>query len=202
MGARRDDMRILTGVIAGLLFLAVSTQLWAAEVIRLGFFDKQAIVDRSEMGKEGLEKLKAKMVPIREKLDAARQEVEELEAEFKKKELVWSDDVKQAKLQEIRARKVMLRQGVDQANRLLAEKERELLLPLQKKVVEIVARIGKEEGYAMIFELGDGGIWYAPDSLNLTERIVQELAQGAKRIEHSARKKVVRERDRPTTHDH
>jgi hypothetical protein len=27
----------------------------------------------------------------------------------------------------------------------------------------------------MIFELGDGGIWYAPDSLNLTERIVQEL---------------------------
>lgn len=168
-------MRILTGVIAGLLLLAVSTQVWAAEVIRLGFFDKQAIVDRSEMGKEGLEKLRAKMVPIREKLNAARQEVAELEAEFKQKELVWSNDVKQAKIQEIRAKKVMLRQGVDQANRLLTEQERELLMPLQQKVVEIVARIGKEEGYAMIFELGNGGIWYAPDSLNLTERIVQEL---------------------------
>ena len=168
-------MRILTGVIAGLLLLAVSTQVWAAEVIRLGFFDKQAIVDRSEMGKEGLEKLRAKMVPIREKLNAARQEVAELEAEFKQKELVWSNDVKKAKIQEIRAKKVMLRQGVDQANRLLTEQERELLMPLQQKVVEIVARIGKEEGYAMIFELGSGGIWYAPDSLNLTERIVQEL---------------------------
>ena len=168
-------MRILTGVIAGLLLLAVSTQVWAAEVIRLGFFDKQAIVDRSEMGREGLEKLRAKMVPIREKLNAARQEVAELEAEFKQKELVWSNDVKQAKIQEIRAKKVMLRQGVDQANRLLTEQERELLMPLQQKVVEIVARIGKEEGYAMIFELGSGGIWYAPDSLNLTERIVQEL---------------------------
>ena len=168
-------MRILTGVIAGLLLLAVSTQVWAAEVIRFGFFDKQAIVDRSEMGREGLEKLRAKMVPIREKLDAARQEVAALEAEFKQKELVWSNDVKQAKIQEIRAKKVMLRQGVDQANRLLAGQERELLMPLQKNVVEIVARIGKAEGYAMIFELGDGGIWYAPDSLNLTERIVQEL---------------------------
>ncbi|MEE9120100.1 MAG: OmpH family outer membrane protein [Syntrophobacteria bacterium] len=168
-------MRILTGVFAGLLFLTVSTQVWAAEVIRLGFFDKQAIVDRSEMGKEGLEKLRGKMGPIREKLNAARQEIEELEAEFKKKELVWSDDMKKNKLQEIRAKKVMLRQGVDQANRLLTEKERELLMPLQKKVVEIVARIGKEEGYAMIFELGGGGIWYAPDSLNLSERIVQEL---------------------------
>ena len=168
-------MRNLTGVIAGLLFLAVSTQVWAAEVIRLGFFDKQAIVDRSEMGKEGLTKLKAKMVPIREKLDAARQEIEELEAEFKKKELVWSDDVKKTKLQEISAKRGMLRQGVDQANRLLTEQERELLIPLQQKVVEIVTRIGKEEGYAMIFELGNGGIWYAPNSLNLTERIVQEL---------------------------
>lgn len=168
-------MRILTGVIAGLLLLAVSTQVWAAEVIRLGFFDKQAIVDRSEMGKEGLERLRAKMVPIREKLDAARQEIVELEAEFKKKELVWSDDVKKTKFQEIRAKKVMVRQGFDQANRLLTEQEQELLMPLQQKVVEIVARIGKAEGYAMIFEVGDGGIWYAPDSLNLTERIVQEL---------------------------
>jgi outer membrane protein len=175
MGARRDDMRILTGIIAGLLFLAVGTQGWTAEVIRLGFFDKQAIVDRSEMGKEGLEKLKTKMGPIREKLNAARQEIEELEAEFKKKELVWSDDVKKTKIQEIRAKKIMLRQGVEQANRLLSEQERELLMPLQRKVVEIVARIGKEGGYAMIFELGDGGIWYAPDSLNLTGRIVQEL---------------------------
>ncbi len=168
-------MRILTGVIAGLLCLAVSTQGWTAEVIKLGFFDKQALVDRSEMGKEGLEKLKAQMLPIREKLDAAQQEIEELEAEFKKKELVWSDDVKKTKFQEIRSKRAMLRQGVDQANRLLTEKERELLMPLQKKVVEIVARIGKEDGYAMIFELGNGGIWYAPNSLNLTERIVQEL---------------------------
>ncbi len=168
-------MRILTGVFAGLLFLAVSTQVWAAEVVRLGFFDKQAIVDRSEMGKQGLEKLKARMGPIREKLNAARQEIEELEAEFKKKELVWSDNVKKTKLQEIRAKKVMWRQGADQANRLLTGQERELLMPLQKKVEEIVARIGKEEGYAMIFELGSGGIWYAPDSLNLSERIVQEL---------------------------
>ena len=168
-------MRILTGVIAGLLCLAVSTQGWTAEVIRLGFFDEQAIVDRYKMGKEGLAKLKAKMAPIREKLNAARQEIEELEAEFKKKELVWSDEVKKTKLQEIRAKKIMLRQGVEQANRLLTEQERELLMPLQQKVVEIVTRIGKEEGYAMIFELGNGGIWYAPNSLNLTERIVQEL---------------------------
>jgi outer membrane protein len=168
-------MRILTGVIAGLLFLAVSSQVWAAEVIKLGFFNRQAIVERSAIGKEGQEKFKAKMGPIREKLIAAQQEIEELEAEFKKKELVWSEDVKKTKFQEIRSKRAMLRQGFEQYNRLLSEEERALLMPLQKKVGEIVNRIGKEGGYAMILELGDGGIWYAPDSLNLTERIIKEL---------------------------
>ena len=141
MGVRRDDMRILAGVIAGLLLLAVSTQVWAAEVIRFGFFDKQAIVDRSEMGKEGQEKFKAKMVPIREKLNAARQEVAELEAEFKQKELVWSNDVKQAKIQEIRSKRAMLRQGFDHANRLLSYQYRLLFIPLQKYLVEFFSRI-------------------------------------------------------------
>jgi outer membrane protein len=54
-------------------------------------------------------------------------------------------------------------------------RERELLKPLQEKVLEIVARIGKEEGYTMIFEIPGAGIWYAPDSLNLTDKIIQEL---------------------------
>jgi hypothetical protein len=42
-------------------------------------------------------------------------------------------------------------------------------------VLQIVAKIGKEEGYTMIFEIPGAGIWYAPDSLNLTEKIIQEL---------------------------
>jgi hypothetical protein len=42
-------------------------------------------------------------------------------------------------------------------------------------VLEIVAKIGKEGGYTMIFEIPGAGIWYAPDSLNLTDKIIQEL---------------------------
>ena len=168
-------MRICKTFLAVFLFLTFTTQVWAAEVVKLGFFDKQAIVDRSEMGKEGLATIKAEMKPVYEKLEASRQEIKELKEEFKKKEPIWSDEVKKAKYLEIVSMEKRLEQDVEQANRSLSKRERELLTPLQRKVLEIVAKIGKEEGYTMIFEIPGAGIWYAPDSLNLTDQIIQEL---------------------------
>lgn len=168
-------MRICKAFLAVFLFLTFTTHAWAAEVVKLGFFDKQAIVDRSEMGKEGLATIKAEMKPVYEKLEAARQEIKELKEEFKKKELIWSDEVKKTKYFEIVSMEKKLEQDVEQANRALTKRERELLEPLQAKVLEIVAEIGKEEGYTMIFEVPGAGIWYAPDSLNLTDKIIQKL---------------------------
>jgi outer membrane protein len=169
------DMRICKAFLAVFVFLAMTTHGWAAEVVKLGFFDKQAIVDRSEMGKEGLATIKAEMKPIYEKLEATRQEIKELKEEFKKKEPIWSEEVKKTKYLEIVSKEKRLEQDVEQANRSLSMRERELLRPLQEKVLEIVAKIGKEEGYTMIFEIPGAGIWYAPNSLNLTDKIIQEL---------------------------
>jgi outer membrane protein len=186
-GVRRTEMKICKAVLAGFIFLtlATATQVWAAEVVKLGFFDKQAIVDRSEMGKEGLATIKAEMQPVYEKLEAARQEIKELKEEFKKKEPIWSDEVKKTKYFEIVSMEKRLEQDVEQANRALTKRERELLKPLQAKVLEIVARIGKEEGFTMIFEIPGAGIWYAPDSLNLTDKIIEELntASASEKIE-------------------
>jgi len=172
-------MRICKAVLAVFLFLIFANQVWAAEVVKLGFFDKQAIVDRSDMGKEGLATIKAEMKPVYEKLEATRQEIKELKEEFKKKEPIWSDEVKKTKYFEIVSMEKRLEQDVEQANRSLTKRERELLKPLQAKVLEIVARIGKEEGFTMIFEIPGAGIWYAPESLNLTDKIIQELNAAA-----------------------
>jgi outer membrane protein len=168
-------MRICKGAFIGFLFLAFTFPAWAAEVVKLGFFDKQAIVDRSEIGKRGGESFKIEMKKVREKLEAERQELKELEEEMKKKEVIWSEDLKKVKLQEFFTKKRNLEQQVIQANRELEQLEQELLKPLKEKLVEVVARIGKEEGFTMIFERDDAGLFYAPNSLDLTDQIIREL---------------------------
>ena len=177
-------MRICRAVLVMLFLLAFTAQVWAAEVIKLGFFDRQAIVDRSEMGKEGEQKFKSEMKKVREKLEAERQELQQFQEEINKKKLIWSEEVKKTKLQELFAKKQSLERLVVQSNRELERLEQTLLQPLKEKLLDIVARIGKEEGYTMIFEREHAGIFYAPDSINLTERIVREL-NGISAREHT-----------------
>ena len=168
-------MRICKTFLAVFLFFTISNQVWAAEIVKLGFFDQQAIVDRSDMGKEGLATFKAEMQPIRDKLEATRQQIKSLKEEFQKKEPIWSEEVKKSKYLEIVSMEKRLEQDVEQANRSMGKREQELLTPLKTKVLEIVAKIGKEGGYTMIFEIHGAGILYAPDSLNLTDEIIQQL---------------------------
>ena len=168
-------MRTSKGLLVVLLSLVFSAPVWAAEIIKLGFFDKQVIVDRSEMGKEGAQKFKTEMQKVREKLEAKRQEVKDLQDEANKKKLIWSEEVKQAKIQDLIAKKQMLDRLVVQANRELERLEQQLLNPLKDQLLNIVARIGKEDGYTMIVEREEAGVFYVPDSLNLTDRIIREL---------------------------
>jgi outer membrane protein len=172
---RSVKMRIFKGMLVGMLFVLLSTTVWAADVVKLGFFDMQTIIDRSEMGKAGLEKFKIEREKMRQELADKLNELRELDDEFKKKEQVWSDDVKKAKAQEMMAKKAEYDQLRAEANRRLGEQERELLAPIREKVLEIISRIGKEEGYTMIWEMQMAGLAYAPTSLELTDRIIREL---------------------------
>ena len=175
IATRSIDMRICKTVFIGIFILVFSTPLLAADVIKLGYFNLQTIIDRSEMGKEGLGKFQGEMKSVREKLEAQRQEVKVLQDEFKTKEQVWSNDVKKAKLQEIMAREGKLKRAFEQANRELAKREQAILEPLKDRMLEVISRIGKEEGYTMILDTVESGIAYAPASLDLTDRIIREL---------------------------
>ena len=152
-------MRVLKGAFIGLLLLLICTPVFAAEVVKLGFFDMQIIIDRSELGKDGAQKFEAEKEKVRQELATMLRQLQELDDEFTKKEHIWSPDVKKTKAQEF----------------LLKQREFQLIKPIKDKVFEIINRIGKEEGYTMIWEMRETGLTYAPPSLELTDRLIREL---------------------------
>jgi outer membrane protein len=176
-------MKIWRGISIGFMVVLFSTQVWAADVVKLGFFDMQVIIDRSEMGKAGLEQFKLEKEKIRQGLAAQLQELQELDDEFRKKEHLLSLEVKKAKAQELLAKKAEYERATYKANEKLGGLEKELLNPLKEMVFDIVSRIGKEEGYTMIWEMRQTGLAYAPASLELTDRIIQELNETAAKQE-------------------
>ncbi|UCG13749.1 MAG: OmpH family outer membrane protein [Deltaproteobacteria bacterium] len=176
-------MKIFRVALLGLLVLLFCTPALAADVVKLGFFDMQTIIDRSEMGKEGAEKFRVEKEQVRQELASKLEEVKALDDEFKKKEHIWSLDVKKTKAQEIMAKKMEYDRLTYEAKRKLGQQEQDLLMPIRDKVLEIVNRIGKEEGFSMIWEMRRAGLAYAPDTLGLTDRIIRELNESAAKQE-------------------
>jgi outer membrane protein len=168
-------MRICKRALVGLLVLMFSTPVLAADIVKLGYFDMQRVIDRSEMGRAGLEQFKHEADKVRKELEAKRDELQALDGEIKKKELIWSEDVKKAKFQEFLQKKTMFERLVREANLKLSERERSLLRPIKNKAFDVIERIGKEEGYTMILEMSRSGLAYAPRSLELTDRVIKEL---------------------------
>jgi outer membrane protein len=175
---RRAAMTMYKHLFAVLLFALVASPALAADQIKIGFFDMQAVVGRSELGKAGAEKFKQEGEKIRERQAAKVKEIQDLEEEFKKKENAWSQDVKKEKSQNIASKKMEYEKATYEDRRQLAQLEQELLRSLQEKVGDIVRRIGKKGGYSMIFERRQAGLVYALPTMEITDQIVRELNQG------------------------
>jgi outer membrane protein len=173
--ARSREMKLCRTILVGFLLLVLATPALAADVVKLGFFDMQAIIERSEIGKGSAEKFNLEKEKVREQLAAKLNEIKALDDEFKKKEQMWSQDVRRKKAQDIVEKKSDYDRAAYEANRHLGQLEQQLLLPIKDKVIDIVTRIGREEGYTMIWEMRRAGLAYAPPTLELTDRIIQEL---------------------------
>jgi Skp family chaperone for outer membrane proteins len=60
--------------------------------------------------------------------------------------------------------------------RTLTKRNEEILQPIVSKIQVILAKIG-EEGYDLILDAANGNILYADQSLDLTQRVIQELGK-------------------------
>ncbi|MFC1788794.1 OmpH family outer membrane protein, partial [Thermodesulfobacteriota bacterium] len=54
------------------------------------------------------------------------------------------------------------------------EQEKELVNRIQKELLKIVAKMGKKEGFLLILEKREAGIIYSPDTIDISDRVIQE----------------------------
>jgi Skp family chaperone for outer membrane proteins len=58
---------------------------------------------------------------------------------------------------------------------LIAQRNKELTQPIVDKINVILARIGEEEGFTVIFDAINANIIWARSDIDLTDRIIEEL---------------------------
>lgn len=144
-----------------------------AEVAKIGVVDFQVIIDTSKAGKRSAVEIKTQGQEMEKALKDKEAEVEELQKALEQKALVMSQEAREKKERELRIKT----NDFESLRRRYAETLKKLNLKLmndiKEDVLQIVEEVGKQEGYLLILERQFGGVLYAPDAIDITDKVVE-----------------------------
>ncbi len=117
-----------------------------------------------------------------------RVEVQKLQAsldsaasDFDQQSVMLSPTQRAAKRKDLQAQQQKLEQRTQELQQQAASRERELLDPIQSKVNSVIEGVRAAGNYAMIFDVSapNNGIVTADKTLDLTQRVIQQLKAGS-----------------------
>jgi outer membrane protein len=167
--------RLAGGIFIALGFLMIfDAAAWAASN-KMGYFDLQAVLEQSRYGKQARDDFKKEKDTIKAEMDEKARAFKTAKEEFDKKKSVMDESAKNKKTKEIQEMQQQGEKYLMEAQAKLNKLSSDLMAPIVDKVIDIVKKIGKEDKYDYIMEVGKGGIVYANDKDDLTKKVVDEL---------------------------
>ncbi len=155
---------------------------YGAEVQKIGVIDLQKIIDKSNPGKRSSVEIKSQGKKMEQILKKKGAEIEELRKTVDQKALVMSNEAREAKEQDLRVKINDLKSLQRRYQDVLRDLNINLSKQITKDVFEIVEGIGKRAGYSLIIDRRAGGVVYAPNVLDITDKVIEEYnAMDAKR---------------------
>lgn len=148
---------------------------------------KVAYVNTQAILKQTPGYVKAESTFTRE-LATYRVEVQKLQAsldsaasDFDQQSVMLSPSQRAAKRKDLQAQQQKLEQRTQELQQKAATRERELLDPIQSKVNSVIEGVRAAGNYALIFDVSapNNGIVTADKTLDLTQRVIQQLKAGS-----------------------
>jgi outer membrane protein len=147
---------------------------------KIAYVNTQAIL-RATPGYAAAESTFAK------ELETYRGEVQKLQAsldssasDFEQQSVMLSPTQRQAKRKDLQGQQQKLEQRTQELQKRASDREKELLDPIQTKVNSVIEGVRAAGNYAMIFDVSapNSGIVTAGKSLDVTQRVIQQLKSG------------------------
>jgi outer membrane protein len=157
-----------------MLFFLSGVSAFAADVAKIGIVDFQKILETSNAGKAGQAELKKQSEKMESELKKKGSEIEELNKKIEADKMVGNKEMREEKEREVQI-KIFDFKNLEKKYRAELQKlQTETLLRIQKEVDAIADEIGKKEGYLIIMERREAGVYYAPASVDITDKLIQQ----------------------------
>ena len=140
---------------------------------RVAVINVQRVLLESNQGKVAREKLEAVAAGKQQQAQQMNSELEALEKEISTKRLSLSQDKLEEMTKDFDEKKIALQRFAQDADRELKQEEQRTLIELEKSIRPVIDQIGKEMGFALIFNKLESGLVYASDAIEITDTVIQ-----------------------------
>ncbi len=166
---------MLLAVIVGLLGLGRE----ASAQQRIGYIDSQSILDQVPEYASVQQKLDQLEKQWRSEIQSKKAEVQALKEEYRAWELLYTKEERRKKQKEItRAQRSVeqLRKKYFGPDGQLYTRQKELMRPIQERILKATEEVATEQGYDYVFDKGKQVLFmYAREDHNLNEAVLQKL---------------------------
>ena len=166
---------LVVAVIAGLLGVGGE----ASAQQRIGYIDSQSILNEVPEYANVQQKLDQLEKKWRSEIQNEEEEVQALKEEFRAWELLYTEEERRQKQTEItKAQREVeqLRKRYFGPDGQLYTRQKELMRPIQERILKATEEVATEQGYDYVFDKGERVLFmYARDDHNLNEAVLQQL---------------------------
>ena len=165
-------MRYVYALAFILIAAALSAQTAPA---KLGVIDVERVISESAAGKESF--LKLKKLQDR-KVEEARKFEEELammEKTLGEQRFILSDEKLKDLQKGYEDRQIGFKRFKDDTERELKTARDEELKKLEEKIFPIINKVGKDQGYALLFNKYNSGLVFADEAVDITDEILRQF---------------------------
>ena len=159
-------------IITASFFLLIQSAM-AAEPIKIGVFNLQQCMMQSNEGQRIAKGLNEKISAMRKKMDAAQNELLEMQKDMEKQSLMLSLDAKEDKQKEYEKKRRDLGYLAQDLNEEAKKAEAEAQDQFLKGLEVILIDIAKSGNYDMIVEQIQGGVLFSSAKTNITAQVVE-----------------------------
>ncbi len=153
-----------------LLCTVISTDV-AAE-LKIGFVNSLKVMDNAPQVEAANKRLEQEFAPRQRKLVGAQQEVKRLEERLTKEGNIMGEAEADNISRDIREKRRDLKRQQDEFREDYNIRRNEELDKLQKRIIEVIQTIAKEQGYDLI--LSEGVVWASP-KVDITDQVLKRL---------------------------
>ncbi len=164
----------IISLIVSIAALALVLQKKAAEptIFKPGFVRSGYLLEKAVITAEASQKLTAERDEISKNLKKLEDEMSAGHEAFIKDQETMSSDAKKKRVGELAKLEQDLNRYAVETREKIAAREQEIMAPVLQIINARISQFAKENGYTMIWGVGDGNILYGDLAVDITEEVL------------------------------